>query len=795
MGMAYWNLGQYERAMAFYRQALKVQKGIGNLEGEGNALTNMGNVYANLSQYEEALEFYHRALAIKKKIGDRRGEGTLLGNMGVVHWYQDQYEQALGFYQQALSIRREIEDRTGEGNDLTNVGNVYADLGQSQKALACYKQALKIRRELGDRAGEGNALNNMGALYRDLSQHQKALEFHRQALAINMEIGNQKEIWLSSYGTARSLEELEKFPEALKHYEIAVQTIESIRGSLRGEELKTGFLEHKLFVYQDLLKLLFRLHKKDETKGYDRKAFRYAERCKARSFLDQLAEAGAGIQKGVEPGLLTREQDLYGQLARARKNLRKNISEAERVHIRSQVKNLERQLEHLQWEIRDKNPSYAELKYPQPIGIQEIQNEILGDGEILLNYFLGKDELYIFAVHQTRFHALILPVGEKEINQRIARLLMPFRQINQARDDQFVETLNRLDLRLAHDLYQQLVQPAERHMKVGTDYNPAPTLLIVPDGALHYLPFEMLVTQGGEGPLHHASIGGKEKRFSLFSEYSRATYLIEKYPIVYAPSASVLKPEILYHARKRGEPSRTLLAMAPFSREMHGSGETLKSSPVAHEIFKGILVKPSEKIQVRVLSPLQFSGKEVQKIGILFKPRSLCLVGAKATETELRSRLKDYRYLHLSTHGLLDSERPMYSSIVFYDGLLQTYEIFNFETQADLVALSACETGLGQLKRGEGVVGLTRAFMYAGAPSLLVSLWSVSDESTAELMVEFYQHLQAGRNKGAALRQAKLALMGQRKETGYQDKYGNVIYMSYAHPFFWAPFVLLGDWR
>ena len=194
----------------------------------------------------------------------------------------------------------------------------------------------------------------------------------------------------------------------------------------------------------------------------------------------------------------------------------------------------------------------------------------------------------------------------------------------------------------------------------------------------------------------------------------------------------------------------------------------------------------------------------MKAIAEMFASGGQYFLGPEATEQVVHQQGADYRYVHLATHGLIDPDHPMYSGIAFYDGLLQMYETFNLDLHADLVALSACETGLGALKRGEGVIGLTRAFMYAGTPSVLVSLWSVDDHSTSVLMTEFYRHLNAGVHKAEALRQAKLTVIEQQREgtsvkrsvvfwSDQQDD--RLISLSHAHPFYWAPFVLSGGWR
>lgn len=261
----------------------------------------------------------------------------------------------------------------------------------------------------------------------------------------------------------------------------------------------------------------------------------------------------------------------------------------------------------------------------------------------------------------------------------------------------------------------------------------------------------------------------------------------------------MLKPDILYHAQDTGQPEYTFLALAPFSGE-----QVAQSASAVREMRKLVVFEDEQHDPNVQLSLLPFSEQEVKDIAKMFASGCRYFLGPEATEQILSQMGADYRYVHLATHGLIEPDHPMYSGIAFYDGILQMYETFNLDLHADLVALSACETGVGALKRGEGVIGLTRAFMYAGTPSVLVSLWSVDDQSTSFLMTEFYRHLNAGVHKAEALRQAKLALIEQQRKgtaarrdvvfwSEQQDGQGKP--PSHAHPFYWAPFVLSGGWR
>jgi CHAT domain-containing protein len=306
-----------------------------------------------------------------------------------------------------------------------------------------------------------------------------------------------------------------------------------------------------------------------------------------------------------------------------------------------------------------------------------------------------------------------------------------------------------------------LVRPAEPYLQQ------AQTLVVVPDGALHYLPFEVLLTAP---PPAAAEPGG------FFVSYRAAPYLVRRYAVAYTSSASVLHPQLVPRALPQLS-SPTLLAFAPFGgAEAHRLAQPLTTW--IKTVF-GHTREAEETVRAVVTSPLPASQQEVQTLGRLFHPDATVLLAHQATKGALQTQAPASRYIHIATHGLVNEVHPMHSGLMFADDeVLQTHEIFHLALHAELVTLSACETGLGALREGEGLIGFTRAFLYAGTSSVVASVWRVSDPSTAALMTVLYHGLRAGQPKAAALQQAKVAVMQQ-----------------YPHPYFWAPFLLFGGWR
>ncbi len=515
---------------------------------------------------------------------------------------------------------------------------------------------------------------------------------------------------------------------------------EKVRMAFGSQEMKEASMEQNVYFYRHIISLLLE-------RGFLRRAFTYMERSKSKSFLEQLYEVSTGMNYGVDPKLLEEETTLYNKLFVIEQHLKQPLPDEQREQLWEERHSLEHELSVLQLKFRTSNPRYAELKYPQPVTVEQIQQEILKEDEVIIEYLQGDEELYVFIIGKNSFSTHTIEIGKKDLSNNIEKFLKLLRSASH----------EKLNHELANQLYQLLFQPLEQKVVDANSGKDIQHLIIVPDGVLFYLPFEMLVTQDGKTP----------------------EYLVDRYSISYSPSASVLKPEIL-HVRQPDQYMQDLLALAPF-----GEGNP-EITQVALRSTENLLLSDTLRSGLEGVQPLPYSAGEVQTISSLY-PQSVCKIGEDATKAYFRDHAKGNRYLHLSTHGYLDNEHAMYSGLLFSDGMLQTYEIFNMDIDAELTVLSACETGLGELKAGEGLVGLTRAFMYAGSPSVLVSLWPVSDPSTAAFMKRFYRNLNRGMTKAEALRETKVWM---KTKSYHTDEHGNVI--KHNDPFYWAPFILVG---
>jgi CHAT domain-containing protein len=554
--------------------------------------------------------------------------------------------------------------------------------------------------------------------------------------------------------------------------------IEKIRSDLTGERGRTLFLSSKQDYYKLYINLLMQLHQKNPSDGYDAKALTVSERSRARSLLDLLTEANANIRQGVDPELLKKERTLQqklNELEQSRvKLLSSQYTNKQLTELKQQIESLLIELERLKEQIRVTSPRYANLKYPEPLTLQEIQQQVLDDNTLLLEYSLGEERSYLWAVTKTGITSYSLP---------------PRADIEAA----------------AQDFYKQLTSGEEVSPEVGMKLSQmllAPVanqlgqkrLLIVSDGALQSIPFAALPIPdetsspapllGGEGSNSPPSLLGKGAGGLGF------TPLLVQHEIVSLPSASTLA--VLRNELKGRSPAAKTVAVIADPVFSTKDDRLLSSQPPQ----SNTTTLPSEAKRSAtdigvILDRLKYSRTEAETILSLVPAteRSSALDFAASRATATSPDLAQYRMVHFATHGLLNNVHPELSGVVLSlvdekgadtDGFLRLHDIFNLNLPAELVVLSACETGLGKDVQGEGLVGLTRGFMYAGAKRVAVSLWSVNDVATSELMKRFYQQmLEKGVNPVAALRAAQLEMMKTQ---------------AWKAPYYWAAFVVQGEY-
>ena len=829
IAVAYSDLGERRKALEYYGHELTVRRGLKDRAGEAQALQNIAAVYRLLANYQEALDYASQALALRREIGDHRGQAQTLNTLGVTYRSLGDNQRALDLYTESLALRRQVKDSVGEVNSLNNLGTLYRALGEHKKALDVYTQALTRCREINNRREAAYALSNIGVVYRYLGDNQKALDYYSQSLSLHQLLKNRdgeantlsnigkvyalmgeggkasdyfnKALTLlraQGYrrGEALTLADMASFErdsgnltQARTHIEAALNLVESMRATVASPELRALYLAAERQSYEFYTDLLVRLHRRDPGAGYDAIALAASERGRARSLLDMLNEASVDIRQGLEPALLELERSLQSQLnAKAESQLSllgDEHTEEQAAAIRKELDALTSQYREVEARIRTASPRYAALTQPAPLSLGEIRQQVLGPDTLLLEYSVGNEASYLWAVSSSSIAVYDLPKrAELEVAaRRVLDLLTARQPVRGESEQQRAARVAKADAdwpAATGALSKMLLGPVAAQL--GTR-----RLLIVAEGALQYVPFGALP----------APVAGDKT-----SAATDALPLIVHHEIVSAPSASVLA--VLRRETTGRKPSdKTVAVLADPVFDKDDDRVAQASRPVRNQIAKAGELHPEGEVQRAVrevdlsstgggIPRLPFSREEAEAIvGAAPKGKGLKALGFQASRaTATSAELAKYRIVHFATHSLLNNEHPELSGIVLslvdeegrpQDGFLRLHELYNLNLPVELVVLSACQTGLGKDVKGEGLVGLVRGFMYAGAPRVVASQWKVDDWATAELMKQFYRGmLKDGMRPAAALRAAQVAMSKQKR---------------WQAPYYWAGFVLQGEWR
>jgi CHAT domain-containing protein/Flp pilus assembly protein TadD len=734
IGLVYDSLGQYAKALEFYQQALVIAKQIGDTAGEGTTLSNIGAAYHGLGQNAKALEFYQQALAIRKQIGDTAGEGTTLNNIGLVYFNLGQYAKALEFYQQALAIAKQIGDKPVEGTTLNNIGAVYRNLGQYTKALEFYQQALAIRKQIGDTAGEGTTLNNIGAAYHGLGQNAKALEFYQQALAIVKQIGDIRVEGTTLTNIGLFYRNLGQYTKALEFYQQALAIRKQI-GDKAGEGTTLNNIGLAYFNLGQYIKAL----------EFYQQALAIAKQIGDTAVegttlnniglvyinLGQYADAEKTLFTAIKvlESLRTRELpddqkiSIFETQAHTYRFLQRALITQNKTNKALEISERSRARAFIELLASKISRNIDNQQGVKPPNIEQVKQIAKAQNATVVEYSANESKLYIWVVK---------PIGEiafkqvdlNSLNISLAELVNKSRlSIGAGGRGIRVEAKNESNQKQnLQKLHEVLIEPIASLLPT----NPDEHVIFIPHDSLFLVPFVALQDKDGK-------------------------YLIEKHTILTAPSIQVLD---LTHQQRQNVTGKDVLVM-------------------------GNPIMPKVGIPPVQLSALAGAEKEAVTVANLFKTKAI--TGKDATKAALKQRLSSARIIHLATHGLLDdADKSIPSAIALAptsndDGLLTPAEIVNLSINAELVVLSACDTGRGKIT-GDGVIGLSRSLITAGAPSVIVSLWAVPDSPTSELMTEFYQQWQKNPDKAVALRNAMLITM-----------------KKHPRPINWAAFTLMGE--
>ncbi|AFY85203.1 CHAT domain-containing protein [Oscillatoria acuminata] len=731
----YRSLAEYARAEHYLRQSLEIAQAIGDKAGEGNILATWGTIYQSRGEYAQAEEFYRQSLQIARLIGNKVGQGNTLLGLGLVYFNLGEYPKAEEFYLESLAIKRLIGDKAGEGITLSNLGNVYWQQGDSTQAEEFYLDSLGIKRLIGDKAGEGITLSHLGTVYRNRGESAKAEEFYQESLQIALVIGDEA-------GEGNSLNHLGmvyfnrgEYAKAEEFYRKSLG-IARLIGNKAGE---SSVLQNLGTIYQN--------------RG------EYPE-------AEQSYFASIEVSEELRPGLTDEQKiSLFEQQAKTYERLQKVLILQDKIDTALEISERGRARAFVELLAARLGDTPATSVTVTPPNIIEIKQIAAAQKATIVQYSLIRDrplagssqgllesELYIWVIKPTgeiTFRRKELQALWEEQNAGLTQVIADARCFDnylcrrnltiaqsregtpEVRSDRHpgwhqspelptpppVSTNNHQ----FKQLHQLLIEPIADLLPT----NPTERVIFIPQGSLFLVPFPALQNASGD-------------------------YLIEKHTILTAPSIQVLD--------LTREQKQTRTAINP--------DILIVGNPIMPVVAEG------------QLSPLLGAEQEAREIGKLLNISPL--IGPEATKATVIEKMLSSRIIHLATHGSFDPNIPLESWLALTpegtdNGLLTAAEIFGLELNAELVVLSACDTGRGKIT-GDGVVGLSRSFISAGVPSVLVSLWQVPDDSTSVLMREFYAILQENNDKAQALRQAMLTTMQQ-----------------HPNPEEWAGFTLMGE--
>jgi CHAT domain-containing protein/tetratricopeptide (TPR) repeat protein len=677
-----------------------------------------------LRRYDKTKEYAEEALEISRREGRKGFEGEALLILSEAQWNLGQQSEAIRLAEEALQVSQKMKGRSNylAGRSHQTLGIFYLSTNRLPEALEQCESAVESLRKSRSWRPLAQTYFFLGQAQRRSNMKEEAVHSYELSIKIARSIGRPETLWRAYSQLGRLADQQGDWQKAFQCYSEAISLIEEMRGELGDPGLKALFMENKFQVYEWMIALLHRLKRDEE-------AFNYLERAKARNMLDMLGDK-AFSSRNVEMGdLLARERLVREQLqelmrASGPASLQESEKGEESDAGSGEANTEERQeIALLQAEHKSLLDRIEQLNsdLASLLKVNPLTTRevqsLLDDDTVLLAYYTGSEWAGVFLATKGKILGVDLAIRRRQLAAKVKE----FRKETDEGVTVKLFTSREYEKPLT-ELYEILIKPVEKEL-IGKKH-----VVVVPHGMLHYLPFQALRTPEGK-------------------------YLVESYTLSYLPSASVLK----YAREKNRGNHKDLFAVA---------------NPATD------------------LSPLPAAEVEAHEVSALFGKKEV-LLGRAATKTKVKSDGPLYDLLLFSTHGEMIEADPLKSNLRFTptqldDGKLTVSEIFDMDVKANLVTLSACETGLargtkGDFPQGDDLVGLTRAFMYAGAPSVVASLWKVSDDSTVDLMRSFYANLQT-MPKAEALQQAQIALA----------KSGD---MASSHPYFWAPFILVGDWK
>ncbi len=791
MGVAFKRQGDFGQAQSYYQKSLDIR--LRQLDERHPAIAdiyeNIAICLKELNQYEAAVELHQKVLSIRKeKFGENHSRvGRSYINLGICYKHLEQYETALACYQQAatLTIQRLGPDHPNVSMVYDNMANCYSVMGDHEQAKIFFNKAIAINHKkygqfhprisityqsyaaalLRASVPDSALANIQSAIYALVPSYDPSNLFAQPSLTHLEAPYRLLDNLVLKANILRTLNV--KRPNqgyghhSLATYELAADLVDSLRISYLDASSKETLAASLYRLYDNGVALALESYEKGHPSGDSMlaKAFRFAERSKAALLLQAITELGAKKGGRIPEALQAEELALKEAMAAQRRKLfqaaQAQLAQDSLTAIEAALFDLKRQHAALVKRLEQQYPQYYQLKYQiQTASLAETQASLPDEHAQLIVYFMGTEQLHGFAImrDQVSVHSIDWDDEKSQELQAFSRMLGDRRLI---KEEGFTPDHFQAFATESYDWYQQLLAP----LLVPQTATAPQKLIIIPDGILGYVPFDLL--------LH-------ERPTSSQLDYHALPYLLHRYVTRYEYSATVLLQKNYVHKK----PSVVLGGFAPSYAPSHALAVSTERKSLANGIPAGFSQLFGTQQEVQFIS--QMIGGDAH-------------LGLSAHEAAFKASAERYQLLHLAMHAFVNDLDPLYSGLAFTaplaplsegdttveDAILYAYEIYNLELAAELAVLSACNTGSGKYHQGEGVMSLARAFKYAGCPNIAMSLWQADDEVTAAIMQHFYAHLHDGMPKDEALRQAKLDFLAS--------------YSQKVHPHYWGAFVLIGD--
>ena len=779
-GLFHSSKGDEDLARQLHNQALEIFRSSGDRHSEAIALTALGQSYERVNEHSLALDHYERAVNIFQAIGALDFVPMATCKVATAHRFMGDFDRALAVYNRCVDFSRAAGKVRTEIIALKEIANVHTSQKRPELASRLYRKVQRFYESSGDLRGQALVLNAYADFLYAHEQKRQALPLYLRALAFSEKVGDGVHLLEPLYNVARAHRDLGAYTDALSVIKRSLKVIEDLRANVGSPDVRAIYFSGVAKHYSLAIDIFMQLDRERPAQGFAAEALLLSEQARARSLVDLLSESGLNLRSGAPAQLLQRERELRGLirlLAQYQWDLslsKRNTTEIE--EVAKDMAQLRSEYENIQSQLREQFPHVLTPERLPILTLQQLQKELLDSNTMLLEYALGDERSYLWAVTPDSFFSYELPEGKKlEDAAREFYKLLIARQGSQGQTaseyQKHVQAADDLLDARAFSLSQMLLGPVAEQLGNRR-------LIVVSQGALQFVPFEVLpapVPQSA-GPIESAP---------------RSRLILETNEVVGLPSISTLAT-IRSLKKQVRSPGRVVAVIAdPVYSQ--------KDERVQREDVSGVDPNAIASTQPAFQALLRSSGdvrlihaaKEADAISAS-APGGATLIAKgfdASRETAMSPNMGEFQIVHFATHGFLDNEHPELSGIVLTmvdrngvakDGVMTLHDIYSLDLSAELAVLSACQTALGKEVRGEGLVGLTHSFMSAGAKSVVASLWKVDDRATAVLMEDFYRSmLQEGMTPAAALRAAKLKMM--------RDK-------QWSAPYYWAGFVLQGEY-